>query len=361
MNCGYGYYRFMAGESRPRPLQLSYTHPDGTVVRYAIEYDRPNPAERDGANGSGASMLFYCLWEQRFKLKEILLGFNEIKDTGSERYLRRVNPTSYHNGYTNPESYEGWLYCIDIETFGEAPLPTSSFDDATEAGITNVSRWPHYKYACIRAQFVGLLHDILEDEDTTSVDGRREWLRNCIIQDKPGGKYTQDRQQVFKWVDDSAPAKFAPAFWDAYEDITVQWLDVPWVPLKAIRNCIGRVNITNILKGARGLPDGIAVESALLVAAEIVVKPKVLNRRYADITYYIRRVQKPAMDDEVSDHGHNELPRIVTEDLGSGTMGPRRRFIYLSLDGTTSTRIGNMLYDLADYEQLFEVPDSVDL
>lgn len=351
----------MANEHQPRDLELFVIHDSGDEVRYSIEYERPAPQERDGANGSGASMLFYCNWKDRFKMKECLLGYNEIKDVSGTRTLHRVNPMSYHNGYINDTNeYEGWVYCIDTETFGENELPTLAADK-TEAGISNIDQWPHFMYAKMRAQFVSLLHDVKTDEEVV-VDGeRREWLRNCIIEDKPGGKYTQDRQQVFRWVDDETPVKFAPAFWDAYEDIVVHWLDVPWVPLKAIRNCIGRVNEGNILKGARGLPLGIAVESALLVAAEITVKPKTLNRRYADITYFIRRIQKPAIAPDVSDYGHNELPKIIEVDTGGGVMKPRRRFIRISLDATTGVNEGNPLYDLADYDQLFEVPASVDM
>lgn len=351
----------MAGEYRERDLSLTVNHDDGTPIKYAIEYDKSQLREQDGAAGSGASMLFYCNWHERFKFKEVLLGYSEIKDSGGSRTLHRVNPQGYPNGYINTEVYENWIYCVDTQTYGEAPLPTSSSEDVIDAGgIQNISRWPHFKYACVEAKFVSLLHDIKEDDDIVHEGERREWLRNCIVEDKPGGKYSQDRQQPFRWITDGTPVKFAPAFWDAYEDIVVHWMDVPWVPLKAIRNCIGRTNITNFLKGARGLPLGIQVGCALLVAAEVTVKPKTLNRRYADITYYIRRVQKPAEEGETSDHGHNELPRIVEVEISS-VKYMRRRFEYISLDGTASTANGNMLYDEADYDQLFEVPEIADL
>lgn len=347
--------------TRERDLALTATHADGSTLHYAIDYDR-GVHEQDGAGGSGASLLFWCNWEERFKFKEILLGYNEIVDGGSggTRSLSRINPFGYHNGYTNDSSYVDWLYCVDAQTRGEAPLPTSTVAAVTEAGITNIARWPHYKYAAIEAKFVALLHDIYEDADIV-VDGEtREWLRNCIVEDKPGGKYSQDRQQPYLWTTDQTPVKFAPGFWDPYEDIVVHWLDVPWYPLKAIRNCIGRVNESNILKGARGLPLGIQNGCALLVAAEVLVKPKLLNRRYADITYYIRRIQKPKEEGETNDHGHRELPRIIEVDV-SGVNKNRRRWEFISLDGTNSVANGNMLYDEADYDQLFAVPDSADL
>lgn len=351
----------MAGEHRYRDLSLTYPHESGVDLPYSVECENSGPYERDGNGGSGASLVYHCNWVDRFKFKEALMGYAEIKGENGSRYLHRVNPAGYHNGYRNAETYENWLYCVDTETTGEFVLPTT-VADREEAGITGLPSWPHFKYATIRAQFVSLLHDLKEDEDIVFDEQRREWLRNCIVEDKPGGKYQQDRQQPYKWTDDQTPVKFAASFWDAYEDVVVHWLDVPWVPLEPIRNCIGRVNDGSILKGARGLPHGIPYGCALLVAAEIVVKPKVLNRRYADVTFYIRRVQKPRDPaDPLLGHGHNELPKIVEVDVGGGVMKNRRQYLRISLDGTTDIGYGNQLYDEADYDQLFQAPDTTEL
>lgn len=361
-----------------RPLSLSITHTDANGGTTSVDYSEEKSPHRLGQfmemsspEGSGTTRIYYCKWEKRYLFCEALEGFNELHDAAplgiNTKYIRRANPHGYEKGYYDtPATYSGarnWQYCVKTEVIGERE---GEKYEAPSGGSVTYQPW--YKYAVVRATYAALDYDLAEDSTVYEVLGSggsyraKEWQRNCRILYKQGGKYTVDRSNYLKWAtdppesplqtvspDNAVGSGFGVARWEPFADLVVQWLDVPFIPLLAMRRCQGKVNQELFLDGHPDYLGGFDPETMLFLGGEPVRNTTRLNRKTYNITYYFREVHIRPTGTDTDPYGHNHLPRLIENQT-------KRKYQRVSYDGLTALTTGTPFIDVEEFDLLFKAP-----
>jgi hypothetical protein len=125
------------------------------------------------------------------------------------------------------------------------------------------------------------------------------------------------------------------------QEITYTWHMVPDLPISAINNCLGKVNIAPF-DGAPGY-ELYGPGTLLCLAPETVRKRGLTGRIYWDITYKFLHVDN---GDQMTARGHNYFPYF-------NNLTNMLSFEHATLDGTET---GQELFARTDFNQLFTVP-----
>lgn len=291
-----------------------------------------SPEESLGRDNSRTQRAIYVAWDQRYQAVRDFVGWPELKADGATPFISRTTP------HRHPEAqFMVCTGCTRIQGMvprGKTTGPNPGQDLAK------------YDLAKLYLSYETVLYDIKEDAESLGLGGfpdDGQTFRYVATLFQPAGKFTTIPRGQLRKVDAAAPArvlithehaKFIPE-----GELTMNWVDVPTIPIQAILNTAGKVNSAAF--------NGFPAETLLCLPPRIrpTTSPAPTPTggvRTWDILYQFKWL--PSVDKGGAARGHNWLLRY---DAGAID------YVEVSSDGTPA---GDRIYRTADFRKLFR-PD----
>ena len=314
------------------------------LLNLPVQRERPDYRERFGDDSSQSTRVFDVPWFQRNYWRGQTLGYSlltqkQVLDvfgfpTGdvipNSTYLSRVLPQQH------PE--QPWLYAIDADLLEGVGIPGLNFNTGMIA-FYRVEPAFAEGYARFAVTHRALDYDVLSDATVNGDELRRYVSR---FETYAAENLTLNGSQ-YKFLGTTQSIQVNPVKLFPTKELTYLWHEVPIVPEKAIKACIGKVNsvafdANSPTLRAAGIYTGYDPETLLFLAPSWKRYYTKVGTLAYDVSYkFLYRPKDP----NTGAGGWNQFFR-------GSTFG----FQLITSDGTTG---GKRVYDKADFAQLFQI------